>query len=122
MQQHPGLSQTQDHAIHLSRLRPCVGQMTRYLDIPVNVADEDRVILVTDYTFHRGRKAILFRAPEDCSPAEPAEVDDIECKWQDTDKPLTDAEFQEYQERIEESIFERMLEEFDEPDVDRDPL
>ena len=72
--------------------------------IEVTVGEEDRVIIITDYTYTRGHKAVLFRAPEDCSPAEPEELDDITGHWDDTKEPLTDKEFEAHQTTIEEAL------------------
>ena len=78
--------------------------MSRGLE--VTVGEEDRVIIITDYTYTRGHKAVLFRAPEDCRPEEPAEIDDIECHWQDTGEKLDTNEWTEHCDYIEDCIWE----------------
>lgn len=65
----------------------------------------ERKILITDYTYKPGMPAIINRAPEDCSPGEAEGIEDVECKWEESGDKLTDSEFEEYQEAIEEACF-----------------
>ena len=95
--------------------------MNKSLEVPVEVTDQERIIEVTDYTYRAGCKAVTNRAPEDCYPAEPEELDDIQCHWADTGADLTDAEFELYQEQIEEACFEQVRADST-PDYDYDPL
>jgi hypothetical protein len=91
--------------------------MSKQLEVPVEamVAGEyvERIIIVTDYTYHPARRAVLNRAPEDCEPGEPASVDDIVCKWEDTDTKLSDEEFDQHQEEMENSIFDNLTGDYD---------
>jgi hypothetical protein len=64
----------------------------------------ERCLVIDDYTYHAGRRAITDRAPDDCSPAEPEELDDITGHWDDTKEPLTDKEFEAHQTTIEEAL------------------
>ena len=68
----------------------------------------ERCLVIDDYTYHAGRKAVTNRAPEDCYPAEPEELDDITGHWDDTKEPLTDKEFEAHQETIEEVLLDHI--------------
>ena len=68
----------------------------------------ERCLVIDDYTYRAGHKAVTNRAPEDCYPAEDEELDDITGHWEDTKEPLTDKEFEAHQTTIEEELLERI--------------
>ena len=72
---------------------------------------EERVIEVTDWTYHAGSKGHGPRGYCPGCPPEAEELDDVECNWQDVQVKLTDEEWDAYQESIEEAIFERIRDE-----------
>ncbi len=80
--------------------------MSEYLEITVtDENDHERVVIVTDWTYHAGRAAWASAgewAPD--NPPEPAIVEDIEAEWSDTKKRLSDEEWDRYTEAIEEAI------------------
>jgi hypothetical protein len=85
--------------------------VSKHLEVYVEVEElngdlVERCIEVTDFNYSPGRKACLFRAPEDCYPAEPAEINDIECHWQDTGADLSDENWDAFGDQIEEACFE----------------
>lgn len=90
------------------------------IEVCVPVGDGERIIIVTDFTYTRGLKAILNRAPEDCSPAEPAIIEDIEAHWEDTGLILTGDDWNAWTDEIEEACFEHIQSRTSECDESRD--
>lgn len=88
------------------------------LEVPVNWGDGERIIIVDDYSYSRARKACLFRAPEDCYPAEPATIEYIECHWQDTGVDLSQENWDAFGEKIEEVCFQHVENEADAAEAD----
>lgn len=90
-------------------------------EVPVNVADEERIIIVDDYVYHAGRpsrpSSVRFDPPE---PPEPSELYDIECHWQDNGRLLTEEEWALHEEDIREAVYERIAEESEPDDEPRD--
>lgn len=78
-----------------------------YLEIEVtDENDATRVVIVTDWVYHAPTPARSSAGEwHDIAP-EGAELYDIEAEWSDTKKPLTDAEWDRYGERIDEAIFD----------------
>jgi len=74
-------------------------------DFPIIAGGEERVVVVTDYTYHPARRQTWI------DPPEPAELDDIECRWADTGKALTSGEWLTYGKEIEENCWKRLEEE-----------
>jgi len=96
------------------------GDMSRSRDIevPVNWGDGERIIIVDDFSYSPGRKACLNRAPEDCYPAEPAEINDIEVHWQDTGADLSPENWDAFGEKIEEACFQQVENEAEAAEAD----
>lgn len=66
----------------------------------------EREIIIQDYNIIKGRPAITNLAPEDCSPGEADEIEDILVLWADTQQPLTDEEYDEFEDQIKEAILD----------------
>lgn len=69
--------------------------------------EHERIVEVLDYNHHAGQRAITQGPPDDWHPGSPPSIEDVKCQWKGG-AALTDAEWQEHGEKIEEAIWESM--------------
>ncbi len=92
----------------------------RRLELYVEQDNDEKVIVINNYTYEPGYPAKISGAPEDCYPAEGPTIEDVEAEWQGTGKKLTNDEYNIYLEQIEELIFNAAVEDLEYTKEDRD--
>ena len=82
------------------------------MSIKVHVYDDkdnERTILVDNYTYHAGRPAVLRGDPDSWLAPEGATIEDVECRWADTQQILSADEYMVFADEIDLAIHEDQM-------------